>query len=160
MELTIVPAYDAPEEIRVLFEEYTKMLVEGDPAFGEYFAIQNYNREIIHLEEKYGPPQGRLYLARWKGEVAGCIGLRPLDETRCEMKRLYVRPPFRGRGIARRLVETILTDARAIGYTEMLLDTLPFLGEAIALYENLGFSYIGCYNDSPLDTTIYMKLTL
>ena len=160
MELTITPAFDAKEEVRELFEEYTKMLVEGDPAFGEYLAIQNYDRELLHLEEKYGPPRGRLYLARWQGKTAGCIALRPLDETRCEIKRLYVRPAFRGRGIARRLVNTILTDARNIGYTEILLDTLPFLTEAIALYEDLGFAHIGCYNDSPLDDTVYMKLPL
>ena len=160
MELTITPAFDAPEEVRELFEEYTKMLVEGDPAFGDYLAIQNYDREILHLEEKYGPPRGRLYLARWQGKTAGCIALRPLDDRRCEMKRLYVRPAFRGRGIARKLVDTILADARATGYTEMLLDTLPFLTKAIALYEDLGFIHTGCYNDSPLDTTVYMKLTL
>ena len=160
MELTITPAFDAPEIVRELFEEYTKMLVDGDPAFRDYLSIQNYDREILHLEEKYGPPRGRLYLARWGGETAGCIALRPLDESRCEMKRLYVRPAFRNRGIARKLVDTVLADARSIGYHEMLLDTLPFLTEAIAMYEGLGFVRTECYNDSPLDTTIYMKLTL
>ena len=160
MELTIIPAFDAPEDVRELFEEYTNVLIEGNPAFRDYLSIQNYDREILHLEEKYGPPRGRLYLARWGGEAAGCIALRPLDESRCEMKRLYVRPAFRNRGIARKLVDTILADARSIGYHEMLLDTLPFLTEAIAMYENLGFVRTECYNDSPLDTTIYMKLTL
>ena len=160
MELTIIPAFDALEDVRELFEEYTKMLVDGDPAFRDYLSIQNYDREILHLEEKYGPPRGRLYLARWGGEAAGCIALRPLDESRCEMKRLYVRPAFRNRGIARKLVDTILADARSIGYHEMLLDTLPFLTEAIAMYEGLGFVRTECYNDSPLDTTIYMKLKL
>ena len=160
MELTIIPAFDAPEDVRELFEEYTNVLIEGDPAFRDYLSIQNYDREILHLEEKYGPPRGRLYLARWGGETAGCIALRPLDESRCEMKRLYVRPAFRNRGIARKLVDTVLADARSIGYHEMLLDTLPFLTEAIAMYEGLGFVRTECYNDSPLDTTIYMKLTL
>ena len=160
MELTITPAFDAPEIVRELFEEYTNVLIEGDPAFRDYLSIQNYDREILHLEEKYGPPRGRLYLARWGGETAGCIALRPLDESRCEMKRLYVRPAFRNRGIARKLVDTVLADARSIGYHEMLLDTLPFLTEAIAMYEGLGFVRTECYNDSPLDTTIYMKLTL
>lgn len=160
MELTITPAFDAPEIVRELFEEYTNVLIEGDPAFRDYLSIQNYDREILHLEEKYGPPRGRLYLARWGGETAGCIALRPLDESRCEMKRLYVRPAFRNRGIARKLVDTVLADARSIGYHEMLLDTLPFLTEAIAMYEGLGFVRTECYNDSPLDTTVYMKLTL
>ena len=160
MELTIIPAFDAPEDVRELFEEYTKMLVDGDPAFRDYLSIQNYDREILHLEEKYGPPRGRLYLARWGGETAGCIALRPLDESRCEMKRLYVRPAFRNRGIAQKLVDTVLADARSIGYHEMLLDTLPFLTEAIAMYEGLGFVRTECYNDSPLADTVYMKLTL
>ena len=160
MELTIIPAFDAPEVVRELFEEYTNVLIEGDPAFRDYLSIQNYDREILHLEEKYGPPQGRLYLARWGGETAGCIALRPLDESRCEMKRLYVRPAFRNRGIARKLVDTVLADARSIGYHEMLLDTLPFLTEAIAMYEGLGFVRTECYNDSPLADTVYMKLRL
>ena len=160
MELTIIPAFDAPEDVRELFEEYTNVLIEGDPAFRDYLSIQNYDREILHLEEKYGPPRGRLYLARWGGETAGCIALRPLDESRCEMKRLYVRPAFRNRGIARKLVDTVLADARSIGYHEMLLDTLPFLTEAIAMYEGLGFVRTECYNDSPLTDTVYMKLRL
>ena len=160
MELTIIPAFDAPEDVRELFEEYTNVLIEGDPAFRDYLSIQNYDREILHLEEKYGPPRGRLYLARWGGETAGCIALRPLDDSRCEMKRLYVRPAFRNRGIARKLVDTVLADARSIGYHEMLLDTLPFLTEAIAMYEGLGFVRTECYNDSPLTDTVYMKLRL
>ena len=160
MELTIIPAFDSPEVVRELFEEYTNVLIEGDPAFRDYLSIQNYDREILHLEEKYGPPKGRLYLARWNGETAGCIALRPLDEHRCEMKRLYVRPAFRNRGIARKLVDTVLADARSIGYHEMLLDTLPFLTEAIAMYEGLGFVRTECYNDSPLTDTVYMKLRL
>ena len=160
MELTIIPAFDAPEDVRELFEEYTKMLVDGDPAFRDYLSIQNYDREILHLEEKYGPPRGRLYLARWGGETAGCIALRPLDESRCEMKRLYVRPAFRNRGIARKLVDTILADARSIGYHEMLLDTLPFLRSAIALYESEGFYRVDKYNDSPLSRTYFYCLDL
>ncbi|MEI3347399.1 MAG: GNAT family N-acetyltransferase [Dysosmobacter sp.] len=99
----------------------------------------------------------------WLGRtdrMAGCIGLRRLDERRCEMKRLYVRPAFRGHGIAHTLVETILADARALGYRQMFLDTLPFLDTAIAMYRRFGFIDIPRYNDSPLDNTVYLRLDL
>ena len=96
MGIKIVSAYDRAEEVRRLFEEYTDMLVENDPSFQEYLDIQNYSEETEHLEKKYGLPDGRLYLAYCDEELAGCIGLRKMDSQNCEMKRLYVRPAFRG----------------------------------------------------------------
>ena len=90
----------------------------------------------------------------------GCIALRKLDEERCEMKRLYVRPAFRGRHIARRLVDQIIANARMIGYRRMLLDTLPCLEDAVRMYRKLGFRDIPCYNDSPMDITLFMGLDL
>lgn len=96
MNLTITPAYDVPQEIGELFAEYTGMLLENAPDFRQYLELQNYDDELLHLEAKYGLLDGRLYLARWDGAAAGCIGLRRLDSMRCEMKRLYVRPAFRG----------------------------------------------------------------
>jgi len=158
--LEIVPAYACKEEIKALFTEYTRMLVDGDPAFQEYLNIQNYDEEVAHLEHKYGEPNGRLYLARWNGEAAGCIGLRRIDDENCEMKRLYVYPAFRGKHIAEALTARIIADARAIGYRAMLLDTLPFLQGALQLYKKLGFYEIPSYNNSPMDTSIYMKLDL
>lgn len=160
MNIRIVPAYDRRAELGVLFSEYTKMLVDGDSRFQAYLDLQNYGEELEHLEEKYGEPAGRLYLALSGGEAAGCIALRRLDDTRCEMKRLYVRPAFRGQHLGEFLVRNIIEDARLIGYREMLLDTLPFLQSAIRLYEKLGFSVIEKYNDSPMDSSIYMKLEL
>ena len=100
------------------------------------------------------------YLALVDGTPAGCIALRKLDEERCELKRLYVRPAFRGRGLARLLTEQILRDARAIGYRKILLDTLPFLESAIRLYRSLGFTDAPRYNDSPLDTTLFLQRDL
>ena len=100
------------------------------------------------------------YLALVDGTPAGCIALRKLDETRCELKRLYVRPAFRGQGLARLLTEQILRDARTIGYRKILLDTLPFLESAIRLYRSLGFTDAPRYNDSPLDTTLFLQLDL
>jgi len=156
----LVSAFDRPEELRPLYQEYEQMLLAADPSFGKSLDQQNYDDEIAHLEDKYGQPAGRLYLALWDGAVAGCIGLRKIDEENCEMKRLYVRPKFRGKRIADALVQQIIADARTIGYRHMLLDTLPFLQGAIHMYQRCGFYEIESYNDSPMDTSIYMKLDL
>ncbi|WP_339001979.1 GNAT family N-acetyltransferase [Fusobacterium animalis] len=160
MSVKILLAYDFPEEIKLLFSEYTDILIEGDPSFKEYLEIQNYDDELKHLEKKYGLPYGRLYLVYYNNEVAGCIGLKKIDEKNCEMKRLYVRPKFRGKQIGEQLIEKIIKDAKEIGYSYMLLDTLPFLKGAIYLYKKYGFYEIASYNNSPMDTSIYMKLDL
>lgn len=160
MELKILPAYDFPNEIRILFSEYTKMLIAGDSSFQKYLELQNYDEELEHLDLKYGLPDGRLYIAFYHGELAGCIGLRKIDEWNCEMKRLYVRPAFRGKKIGSKLVQQIIKDAKDIGYSHMLLDTLPFLKSAIDIYITYGFYEISSYNDSPMNTSIYMKLDL
>jgi len=160
MSICLAPGYDRAEEVSQLFSEYTDLLIQGDPMFRHYLDLQNYQDELKHLETKYGPPDGRLYLADWDATLAGCIGLKRLDATRCEMKRLYVRPAFRGRHIAETLVTQILRDAREIGYTAMLLDTLPFLENAIHLYQKFGFYEIDCYNNSPMADSIYMQLDL
>ena len=160
MKIKIVCGYELKDEIKELFTEYTEFLVKGDKEFSKYLEIQKYNHEVEDLEEKYGLPKGRLYVAYFENKVAGCIALRPLNDTQCEMKRLYVRPEFRGKGIAKILTEKIISDAKEIGYSSMLLDTLPFLQIAIKMYMKMGFYEIECYNDSPLDDTIYMKLDL
>ena len=160
MNIKILPAYDFPEEIKLLFSEYTDILIEGDPSFKEYLEIQNYDDELKHLEKKYGLPYGRLYLVYYNNEVAGCIGLKKIDKKNCEMKRLYVRPKFRGKQIGEQLIEKIIKAAKEIGYSYMLLDTLPFLKGAIYLYKKYGFYEIASYNNSPMDTSIYMKLDL
>lgn len=160
MKAEIIPAYEHEQEIGQLFSEYTDMLIEGDSSFKEYLNIQHYDEEVAHLEIKYGHPFGRLYLACVGGRAAGCIGLRKIDETNCEMKRLYVRPEFRGNKIGEQLVGKIIADAREIGYSAMLLDTLPFLESALHIYEKFGFYTIDSYNDSPVSASIFMKLDL
>lgn len=160
MSVEIVPAYNLVDEVGILFTEYTNMLVAGDSSFKEYLKIQNYDQELQHLEMKYGLPDGRLYLAYCDNELAGCIGLRKIDEKNCEMKRLYVRPQFRGKHIGDFLIKKIINDAKEIGYSHMLLDTLPFLESAIHLYKKWGFYEIESYNNSPMNTSIYMKLDL
>lgn len=153
-------AYEYPEEVAKLFTEYTDLLIAGDPAFRKYLDLQNYDEEILHLEQKYGLPYGRLYLAYYEGKPAGCIGLRKIDEEKCEMKRLYVRPEFRGKHIGTQLIHKIIMDAEEIGYKHMFLDTLPFLESAIQMYKEWGFYEVDSYNNSPMDTSIYMKKDL
>lgn len=160
MTVQIVPGIDRPQQVRELFTEYTELIIEGDSSFREYLALQNYDEELLHLEAKYGPPAGQLYLAYCDQRLAGCIALRLLDDTRCEMKRLYVRPQFRKQHIGFTLVQKVISDAKNIGYTHLLLDTFPFLDVAIRMYEKLGFRFIPRYNDSPMESTIYMQLDL
>lgn len=160
MSLELTSALSSPEEVRPLFQEYTDMILENVPSFQAYLDLQHYDDETAHLEHKYGPPEGRLYLARWDRAAAGCGGLRKLDGGRCELKRLYVRPAFRGRRVGEALLERLIGDARAVGYRQMLLDTLPFMESALRLYRRFGFSGIPRYNDSPLDSTIYLGLDL
>ena len=160
MSTQLIPAYGHTDDVKVLFSEYTGMLIAGDSSFREYLDIQHYDKEIEQLETKYGFPYGRLYLLYYNNELAGCIGLRKIDKQNCEMKRLYVRPKFRGKHLGNQLIQQIIEDARKIGYSYMLLDTLPFLKRAIHLYKEYGFYKIESYNDSPMDTSIYMKLNL
>lgn len=160
MNIRIVPAYEQKEEVRALFSEYTEMLIKNDESFKKYLDIQNYDEEIEHLEVKYGMPYGRVYLIYYDERLAGCIGLRKVDNQNCEMKRLYIRTEFRGKKLANILVEKIIEDAKEIGYSYMLLDTLPFLKSAIHIYKRFGFYEIESYNDSPMDTSIYMRLDL
>ena len=108
MSIKIIPAYKNPQEVETLFSEYTDMLIAGDRSFQKYLDIQHYDEEIKHLEAKYGTPFGRLYLAYCDEELAGCIGLRKIDEQNCEMKRLYVRPKFRGKQIGNQLVSKVI----------------------------------------------------
>lgn len=160
MNISIDLAYEQKEIVRKLFLEYTKMLIDNDKTFGEYLKLQSYDRELNNLKEKYGLPFGRLYLAYIDNEVAGCIALKRIDKNNCEMKRLYVKEKYRGKKIASKLVDKIIEDAKFIGYKYMLLDTLPFLKSAINLYKQKGFYEISAYNDSPMNTSIFMKLDL
>ena len=140
-------------EIRVLFREY-------ETAIGVDLCFQGFTEELTTLPGRYAPPAGRLYLAVDDSIVLGCVGLRPLGAGECEMKRLYVRPQARARGLGRLLAVSVVEAARATGYRRILLDTLPSMKEAIALYRSLGFGELAPYCHNPIAGALYFGLEL
>jgi ribosomal protein S18 acetylase RimI-like enzyme len=147
------------ETVRGLFLKYAESL-----RFSLHF--QNFDRELAELPGEYAPPAGRLYLAAAADssqppDLAGCVALRRAAEGICEMKRLYVRPQFRGQGIGRALALRVLTAAREIGYERMRLDTIePQMEQAVALYRSFGFREIAPYRENPIPGALYMELKL
>lgn len=154
----------SPEDFaaaRRLFEEYQAWL-------GVDLCFQGFAAELDALATMYGPPRGRLLLAKTAADaagappdgVAGCIGLRPLDTDRCEMKRLYVRADQQGGGLGKRLIEALLAEAKTIGYRRMVLDTLPQMRAAQHLYVTFGFRDIEPYYDNPTPGVRYLSIEL
>jgi putative acetyltransferase len=151
---------DDLEALRALFVEYAESL-------GFSLAYQDFAAELAALPGKYAPPDGTLLLARADGAAAGAVALRPLEPGICEMKRLYVRPAFRGRrtedgsSLGRALAEGIVAAARARGYRRLRLDTIPGkMAAAAGLYRSMGFVEIAPYSPSPIPDTAYMELVL
>ena len=153
VELVIVQSDDELAEAKRLFLEYADSL-------GFDLCFQDFEREFDRMPGDYVPPGGRLRLAVVDGAAAGCIAIRKLGVDICEMKRLYVRPAFRGRGIGRRLAGAVVRDARSLGYRAIRLDTIPEMAEATALYRSLGFVEIEPYRYNPIPGALYMELVL
>ena len=142
------------EDIRALFLEYAGSL-------NFELCFQSFDEELQSLPGKYAPPAGRLILCRVDGKAAGCIAVKPLEKAICEMKRLYVRPEFRGRKLGVELARRVVEDARSIGYSAMRLDTIRgYMDNAIALYATLGFREIPPYYKNPIPNAFYMELNL
>ena len=147
----------SPEEIasiRELFLEYAQSL-------GFSLCFQSFDQELASLPGDYAPPEGRLLLAMRDGQSVGCVALHKLDSEVCEMKRLYVRPQFRGKGLGKELAERVIIEAREIGYKKLRLDTVePVMRTAVAMYRQLGFREIAPYRANPIEGALYMELLL
>ncbi len=142
------------ETARELFLEYAR-------ALGFSLCFQGFDEEVAALPGAYAPPAGRLLLARADAAAAGVVALRPLEPGICEMKRLYVRPVFRGQGIGEALVDRVTAEAKAVGYRRMRLDTIADrMQAAIALYRARGFLEIPAYYHNPLPGVLYLELAL
>jgi putative acetyltransferase len=153
-EITPAISVEQVDQVRQLFSEYSSTL-------GIDLCFQNFAKELAELPGGYAPPDGRLLLLYKAGELAGCAALRKLADNVCEMKRLFVRDQFRGRGFGRTLAAAIIREAREIGYQRMRLDTLPpLMNDAIALYGSLGFKGIDPYYNNPVPGAIFMELDL
>jgi len=148
---------ESPAQIakaRELFLEYAHSL-------GFSLCFQNFDQELASLPGDYAPPEGRLLLAEYEAQLAGCVALHELESGICEMKRLYLRPLFRGKGLGRALAERIIAEARQIGYRRMRLDTVePVMRDAVAMYLKLGFKEVAPYRLNPIAGAMYMELEL
>jgi ribosomal protein S18 acetylase RimI-like enzyme len=141
------------EAVRELFSEYAR-------AVDAPLCFPGFARELAGLPGEYGPPHGRLFLGRAGAVPAGCVGLRRLDAATAEMKRLYVRPAYRGSALGRRLAEAAIEAARDAGCARIVLDTLPKMREAISLYRRLGFRETAPYLEAPTPGSICFELAL
>jgi putative acetyltransferase len=141
-------------QVRELFLEYEQSL-------GVKLCFQNFEQELAELPGHYVPPDGRLLLAEYEGQSAGCVAHHRWDASSCEMKRLYLRPSFRGKRLGRAIAEKILAEARTIGYQRMRLDTIePIMKDAVEMYRKLGFREIPPYRSNPIAGAMYMELQL
>jgi len=152
--LNIVPALprDLPD-VGILFREYSELVAEA-------LCFQNFDRELEALPGEYAPPGGALLIARDDDAVAGCVALRQLDAGTGEMKRMYVREAYRGSGLGRRLAAEVIEEARKRNYKRVVLDTLPKLAPAIALYRDLGFRETAPYLACPTPGAICFELKI
>jgi GNAT superfamily N-acetyltransferase len=153
IEILQASSEDLIEQTRAIFKEYADDLCID-------LCFQNFTEELENLPGDYGPPNGCIYLAYYEDKLVGCVALRKFEGNICEMKRLYVRPRYRGKKIGKELSRAIIKKALEIGYTHMRLDTLDFMTEAITLYRSLGFKEIDTYRYNPLEGVKFFELDL
>jgi putative acetyltransferase len=161
-------AYSAVNGFAVAQAESPAQITQARELFLEYaqslsfsLCFQSFDTELAGLPGDYAPPEGRLLLAYYENQLAGCVALHKLEPEICEMKRLYLRPEFRGKGLGRALANHIIAEARQIGYQRIRLDTVePLMKDAVAMYRKIGFKEIAPYRPNPIAGALYMELQL
>jgi len=152
-EIMLAQTSEEYDEAKKLFQEYAKEL-------GIDLEHQNFSHELLHIKEQYGNNNGGIFLIKINDEYIGCAGLRNFSKNVAELKRMYIREKFRGKGLGRILVKKLIELAQNLGYTEIRLDTLPTMQSAILLYKKMGFYEIDAYRYSPFEGTKYFELTI
>jgi len=155
LTITIIERYEEQYilDIKDIFREYREDL-------GLDLDFQDFEKELDDIPGEYSPPEGAILLAEEESKTVGCVALRKIDDKTCEMKRMYVKPGYRGQGLGRKLASSIIDKAREKGYEKMKLDTLTTLKEANVLYRSLGFEECEPYRYNPLEDALYMELEL
>ena len=165
---SVTPVASGVKNLAVTQAESATQIAQARELFLEYaqssgfiLCFQNFDQELATLPGHYASPDGRLLLATYEGQLAGCVALHQLELGICEMKRLYLRPQFRGKGLGRTLADSVIAEARQIGYHHMRLDTVePMMKNAVAMYRRLGFQEIAPYCANPIAGALYMELQL
>jgi len=151
-----IESAESPQLIRMVRE----LFLEYSESLGVDLCFQGFAEELASLPGEYSRPEGRLLLMMDEQQAVGCLALRPIGHNVCEMKRLYLRPEYRGKGAGRTLIDTLIRAAREIGYERMRLDTLPSMTKAIAIYRSLGFKEIPPYRVNPVAGASFLELNL
>jgi len=153
--------------IRIIEANTDESIAQTKSLFLEYaesldfsLCFQNFDNELANIPSQYSPPNGHLFLALSENEPIGCVGVRSFEKDICEMKRLYVKPEYRGKGAGKELAVSAIKSGKELGYEYMRLDTLSSMETANQLYKSLGFIEIKSYRDNPIDGAIYMELNL
>ncbi|MDR3215923.1 MAG: GNAT family N-acetyltransferase [Clostridiaceae bacterium] len=140
--------------------EVRRLLADYNAELGCDLSFQSFQSETENLSAAYAPPAGRLFVAEYGDEIAGCAALRPFGNGKCEMKRMYIAPHLRGKGIGKLLAQEIISAAKEIGYKAILLDTIPQLKAAVSMYKSMGFQEISPYRENPLTGARFFRLDL